>query len=670
LDPRAEALAVKRLRIFARGCLLWGLIVLARLFYLQIFTHDEYKRLAERQQDRNVELGAPRGVIFDRNGQRLAMSVRVDSVVVNPQRIPDAALAADLLARVLSLDAKRLHQRIVSAAQADRGFLWVKRKISPDESEKLRSYDLDWVEFREESSRLYPKGQLAAHILGGVDFEEKGNAGIELALNKELQGKPGSMRTTADVRQKVFEREVYTSARPGRDVTLTVDERIQYAAERELAAAVKEHRAWSGSLVVMNPKTGDLLAVANYPTYDPNIAPKPGEDTSNRMNLAVTAPFEPGSVFKVVTIGAALETTRLRPTSLFHCGNGRMTLYRRVIHDAKPHGMLSVREILEKSSNIGAIKVALEVGDRKMYEYVRRFGFGSQTGVLLPGESAGVVRNPERWIKSSIGSVAMGHELSTTTVQLAQACSAVANGGLLVRPRILLKREADENPARILKPETAIKLRAMMEGVVLEGTGRRARLNGYSSGGKTGSAQIYDYKSKMYTRRYNASFMGFAPVTDPAIVVVVTLNGTQSGSRGFGGVVAAPVFKNVAEAALRLLDVPKDLPDAPLEPDMDAVPDNDLAIAELTEPNPPQRDETDATPLPAIFDPAEMTAAGSPIGPTVPDFQGKTKRQVAEESSALGFRVELAGAGVARMQQPPPGAVLEPGQRVKVHFAR
>jgi cell division protein FtsI (penicillin-binding protein 3) len=269
----------------------------------------------------------------------------------------------------------------------------------------------------------------------------------------------------------------------------------------------------------------------------------------------------------VITLAAALETTRLTPDSMFHCGNGSMTLFRRVIHDAKPHGMLTIADILAKSSNIGAIKVGLEVGNEKLYEYIRRFGFGERTGIPLPGESPGLIRKPKNWIASSIGSVAMGHEISTTTLQLARACSVIANGGYLVKPVLILKRErpgepsgfeAEVKPIQVLRPDNAIKMRLMMERVVVHGTGTRAKMDGYTAGGKTGSAQIYDYDAKVYTHRYNGSFMGFAPVNDPRIAVVVTLNGTPTGNRGFGGVVAAPVFRTVASAALRVMDVPRD----------------------------------------------------------------------------------------------------------------
>ena len=334
-----------------------------------------------------------------------------------------------------------------------------------------------------------------------------------------------------------------------------------------IARAVQASHAESGSVVVMDPYHGDILAIASYPPFDPNKPPGRGESPTARFNHAVSVPFEPGSVFKVVTLSAALETTNLKPSSMINCGNGTLTMAGRTVHEAHHgYGTMPMEMVLAKSSNIGAIQIGLKVGSNKLYEYVRRFGLGARTGIPLPAESPGMVRKLSKWRTTSLMSVSMGHEVGVTTLQLAQVCSAVANGGLLVRPRLILKKGNEAVPVvppkRILKPETAIQMRKMMEGVVLFGTGRRyANLQGYSSAGKTGSAQIFDYATGHYTHIYNASFMGFAPVTNPAIVVVVTVNATHGGSAGYGGPVAGPVFRAVASETLRVLDVPKDLPD-------------------------------------------------------------------------------------------------------------
>jgi cell division protein FtsI (penicillin-binding protein 3) len=665
MERPEESHATRRLQTLARVAYVWAGLIFLRLLELQIISHDDYRKQAEQQQVRQIELRAPRGQIQDRSGQPLAISLPVDSVCLNPMRVPDAMLASELLGGILSMDRDALRERIESAR--NRGFLWVKRKITPQESARLKSLGLDWIEFRRETRRFYPKIELAAHVLGSVDHEDKGNAGLELSLDKELQGRPGLMRVYQDVRARGFDSQVFSEPQPGRTVTLTLDERIQHVAERELAAAVEANHCKTGSLVVMQPETGEILAMANYPTYDPNEPPASSEELSSRLNLSVSAPFEPGSVFKVITLSAALERTSLHPDTFLHCGNGRINLFGRVIRDHHPHGVLSVADILAKSSNIGAIQIGLRVGEESMYEYVRRFGFGRTTGLPLPAESPGMLRVLKNWGKTSIGSIAMGHELSTTTVQLARACSVIANGGLLVRPRIVTRLDrpgeqpevlTTDPPKRILDPETAITMRQMMEGVVLRGTGTKARLDGYTSGGKTGSAQIYDYEARHYTHRYNASFMGFAPVTRPAIVVVVTLNGASK----FGGAVAAPVFREVATAALRILDVPKDLPDGQPRPEPETSVD-DLAIAELSPPSP--------APPEAVLSADGVTENPADIvGPKVPDFRGLTKRAVMQRSAALGLPVVISGSGLARAQQPPAGTVLGRGERIRVEFAR
>jgi cell division protein FtsI (penicillin-binding protein 3) len=665
----------RRVHMLARLALLWAVLIAGRLFQLQVLQHDKYLALAQQQQERVMEIQAPRGSILDRSGQSLAMSLPVDSVCINPLRVPDLAVASDILARILEMDRPALFAKMKMAADDHRGFLWVKRKIAPEESKRLRDLGLEWIEFRTESRRFYPNKELAAHVLGGVDFEEKGNAGIELSLDEDLQGHAGSVRVTSDVKQRGFESQMDMAPQAGRTVRLTIDSRIQYTAEQELARAVKEHHCKTGSLVAMDPRTGDILALANYPSYDPNERPKPGDDGQARDNIAVTTPFEPGSVFKVITISAALETTRLRPETIIPCGNGSITLFGRTVHDHNSYASLPMEDVLARSSNIGAINIGLKVGDARMHEYIRRFGFGRATGIPLPGESAGTVRALKYWQKSSIGSVAMGHEISVTSVQLAQAAAVIANGGLLVRPRLIADGPV-QKPVKVLNPETAITMRSMMEGVVIKpyGTGHRyARIAGYTSGGKTGTAQIYDHKRREYTHLYNASFMGFAPVTNPAIVVVVTVNGT-AGTAGYGGPTSAPVFRQVAASALRMLDVPKDIPDdVPADDDVKAD-DNDVAISDLGSSLPLPLVPTDEVAKSALdqryFSPA---APGAPIplaGPAVPDFRGKSVREAIQISAAQGIPVEYAGSGVGRLQSPAPGTVLPAGERVRIQFGR
>jgi cell division protein FtsI (penicillin-binding protein 3) len=670
LMDRQECLAYsRRLTWLAGGALLWAGLIFAKVIFLQVIQHKDYARMARQQQELKVEIPAPRGPIFDRTGQPLAMSIPMESVSVNPLRVPDIGVASQILARILSLDAGELRDHMRRAYEHQRGFLWVKRKIEPAEAEQLRSLHLDWIDFQTESQRHYPNGELAAHVLGSVDHDEKGNAGIEMSLDPELRGRAGQELMLTDVKRRGIEAQLSARPHAGLPLTLTIDARIQFAAERELAKGVAEHHARTGSVVVMNPYNGEILALANYPTFDPNVAPKPGEDPFHRFDLAIAVPFEPGSVFKVVTLSAALETTSLVPDSPINCYNGVLRLPGRVIHEAhRGFGVIPMHEVLERSSNIGAIQIGFRVGAKNMYEYARRFGFGGSTGVGLPAESSGLIRHLDRWGTTSLASISMGHEVSTTSIQLARACAAIANGGLRVKPKLILK-EGDsltptEPPVRILKPQTAITMRQMMEGVVISPYGtahRHVRLAGYTAGGKTGTAQIFDLKTHHYTHLYNASFIGFAPVTNPAFIIAVTLNGT-TGNGGMGGAVAGPVFQAVATEALRVLDVPRDLPDAEPEPEEAAPADdgNDLAIADLGSSEPNVMEELAP----------QNAAEAAETGPKVPNFHGKTMRAVLAEAAALGLPVLLDGSGTARAQAPPAGRALHEGERVRVLFAR
>lgn len=672
-----EIQGTRRVHLLAKLGFLWAVLIAARLLQLQIVQHSKYQALARDQQEKTVEVRAPRGAILDRMGQRLALSLPVVSVCVNPLRLPDPPLAAHILARILNLDAVELLSRFQNATAAGRGFLWIKRRIEPDQAKRLADLNFEWVELRTETVRFYPNKQLAAHVLGGVDFEENGNAGVELALNTELEGHPGERRVTVDPRKLSFHSTTSSEAIPGGAIKLTIDSRIQFAAERELEKAVHQHGAKTGSVVVMDPRTGDILAIANYPTFDPNEPPTKAQGLTSRDNLAASTPYEPGSVFKVITLTAALETTRLRPETIVPCGS-TVTIAGRVIHDHGHYVSLPMEDVLARSSNTGAINIGLRVGDAKMFEYMKRFGFGRATGLTLPGESSGLVRPLRRWSKVSIGSVAMGHEVSVTTLQLAQACSVIASGGLLMRPRLVVGTMT-EPPVRVIQPETAITMRRMMEGVVIKpyGTGfHYAHIPGYTAAGKTGTAQTVDPKTGKYKSEYNASFMGFSPVTNPAVVVVVSLHGTR-GEAGFGGPVSAPVFREVAAVALRILNVPKDLPDdMPDKTSPDKTPpnradENDLSIAVLSPPVPlplagatQAESSANATPDQRTFSqPAEQLA-----GPTVPNFRGKSVRDVIEQSAALGIPVEYVGSGVARNQIPPAGALLPIGERVRVQF--
>src|SRR6202521_3417136 len=402
----------RRLTILAALLLVWGAAIFAKLFSLQVLHHQEYVRLARNRQELDLEIPAPRGTIFDRHGQPLAMSVPTESVYVNPLKVPDLGVASQILALVLHLDQPELYGKMTWAYENRRGFLWVKRKIGFNEGQSLRQLGLEWIEIQSESQRHYPNGTLAAQVLGSVDFQEKGNAGIEKALDADLRGRPGHARLLTDVNRRGIDSQLDTEAHAGLPVTLTLDERLQFVAEREIAAAVEAHHAASGSVVVMDPHSGEILALASYPTFNPNLPPQPGENV-NRQNHAISVPFEPGSVFKVMTLSAALETTNLTPESMINCHGGVLKLPGRVIHDSHTGlGIIPMAMVLAKSSNIGAIEVGMRVGQTNLYDYVRRFGFGQKTGIELPAESGGKLRRLAHWGKTSLASISIDRKSS------------------------------------------------------------------------------------------------------------------------------------------------------------------------------------------------------------------------------------------------------------------
>jgi cell division protein FtsI (penicillin-binding protein 3) len=663
MDTTVEPRALRRLTLVLWLTAGWSLIIIARLAQLQILEHESLRQMAIRQQEQRVEIKAPRGTIYSGGlgGGPLALSIPVHRVAINPSRIPEKgeAFVANVLHGLLGLDAAQLEADILEARKSAKhyGYLVIREDATPQEIERLKRSKLDIFTFEQAYRREYPKGTLASHVLGRVNFDGHGDAGVELSLDEELHGVPGRVVKLRDSRNRAYHDEIYQNERPepGTHIYLTIDEAIQYAAEEALRKAVLSEGVPSGTIVVMSPKTGEIKAMASYPPFDPAAPMKDDSELLSRMNLAVSVPFEPGSVFKAVTVAAALETTDLRPTDIINCGNGVYRFPGRVIHDHDPYSALSVVDVLAQSSNIGAVRIALKAGNEAMYLYMRKFGFGERTGIPLPHESPGLVHPLRDWGESSIGSVAMGHELMATPLQLAQAFSIIANNGVLVRPRLIKARQkgngavvpvpAEPGELRI-QPETAIELRRMLEQVVLNGTGKSARVKRYLVGGKTGTAQMIDPVTKKYIHRYNSSFVGMAPLTDPEIVVSVTLNASYK----YGGVTSAPVFAEVATVALRTLAVRQDLSEEALPP--------------VNKPSNPIL-QMASTAQPAV----EPVQDGSELveGPRVPDFTGMTLRAVMEKSASEGWAVETVGRGIARTQNPPPGA-FRSSRRIRIVF--
>ena len=673
-----------RLLIIAGVAFLWMVAVFGRLSYLQLYRHSEYLSRALRQQQRSFEITPERGAIYDRNGKPLAMSIQVDSAFAVPSEIVDENLAARLLSGVVNKPQEEIEARLESS----KAFAWIARKLPPEKADAISKLNLKGIYLQKENQRFYPKRDLAAHVLGFVDVDEKGLSGIERELDSQIRGKSERIVVMADAKQRWFDGGEAKRER-GASVVLTLDEKIQYIAERELGAAMAKTHSLAGTVIVMNPNTGEILALANWPKFNPN---KAGDAPSeNWMNRAVSAIYEPGSTFKLITLAAALDQGITRPDEVFDCENGAVYISGHRIRDHKPFGMLTVSDILAKSSDVGAIKIALRLGAPRFYEYVRAFGFGSLTGVELPNESRGRVE-PLDWKPVSTAAISMGQEVGLTPIQLVTAVSAIANGGLLYKPHVIAelrrgeKSSPDEDapatvePKRVIRAETAATLRQLMEGVVLHGTGPAAHLDGWTSAGKTGTAQKIDPSTGRYSpTQYFASFTGFAPINNPAVTILVALDSPIGLHEG--GEVAAPVFKRVAEQVLAYLDVSRDVPLNPKLIEtayMKRAAEDPSALEESSnvdfsgQPDPPpaasQIAKADAREQAASAK-AVLTVAVDQGGDIeVPDFSGKTMRDVADIALRLGLEPVLVGSNLATQQSPAAGAKVRHGAKITVQF--
>jgi len=669
-----------RLLIVAGVALLWMTTVFGRLGYLQLIRHSDYLVRAQRQQQRTIEITPKRGAIYDRNMHPLAMSVPVESAFAVPSEIGDnKAMAARLLSGVLGIPRDVLETRFESGGS----FVWILRKLPPDKAEAVRALNLKGVYLQGENQRYYPKRELASHVLGFVDLDEKGLGGIEYGLDSTIRGKSEKIVVMADARQRWFDGGAAQKDQ-GANVVLTIDEKIQYIAERELAAAIAKTHALAGTVIVQNPNNGAILALANWPKFNPN---SPNDVKSEaRMDRAVSAIYEPGSTFKLITLAAAFDQNLIRPEEVFNCENGAVYVAGHRIRDHKPFGLLTVSDILAQSSDVGAIKIAIRVGAPKFYEYIRAFGFGQQTGVDLPGESRGMLRRLENWTPVSIGSISMGQEVGVTPLQLITAVSSIANGGTLYKPHVVAElRRGDQpmpltgavapgEPKEVIRPETAATLRRLMEGVVLNGTGKLARLDGWTAAGKTGSAQKIDPATGRYSpTQLIASFTGFAPINDPAVTILVSLDSPVGPHEG--GMVAAPVFKRIAEQVLPYLDVPRDVPLSPKliqasykhpEVDESATLEDFTPVDFAAQPDRPPAQEKNSQPEPAKPSITVALDEGGDIA--VPDFRGKTMRDVTEMCLRLGLEPVLVGSGFAVDESPTDGAKVRRGAKITVRF--
>jgi cell division protein FtsI (penicillin-binding protein 3) len=585
---RAVVAAPRRLRFLLVALIFagWALLIMVRLAWLQVATHSQYVDLAMRQQQRTFEVAPRRGVLYDRNLHELAMTVLVDSVYGVPTEIQDKDRTAAALAGVVHADATdgftTAHQ-IDARFHASRNFAWVARKLDPATIARVKALNLKGIYFQKEFKRFYPNEALAAQVLGYVGTDDDGLGGLERRFDHDLHGAPGHMLTALDAKRHVLGSEA-REPQPGDNLMLTIDENIQFMAERALDRAMERVKALNGTIVIQDTHTGQILGLAIRPTYNPNDFRH--ATTGLLRNHAVSDIYEPGSTFKLVTYAAALDGAGVEPTDIVDCQGGQITLFGRTIHDDASErglGRITVATALAKSSDVGAVKMALKLGPERFYSYIRGFGFGSRSGIQLPSETRGLLRPPKRWGATSIGSLAIGQEIGVTPLQLVSMVSTIGNGGVYLPPRIVLQTsdqlQAGESlkpmtfhpeqdlpqplPAgahRVITPLTSAKMRKMMEGVVLEGSGRNAALNGYSAAGKTGTAQKIDVVTHTYSHtKHIASFTGFAPVNNPAISVAVVID-TPTVGNYHGAYVSAPVFKEVAQEVLEYLGVPHDEP--------------------------------------------------------------------------------------------------------------
>jgi cell division protein FtsI (penicillin-binding protein 3) len=671
-----------RIIIVAALAAIWTGAVFGRLAYLQLFRYSEYYSRAQHQQRLIVDVGASRAEIFDRNLNPLAMSVPVDSAFAVPSEIADPDMVARLIGKVLDIPSDEIATRLASS----HSFAWIARKIPPEKAERIAAMNLRGIYFQREGGRFYPKRDLAAHVLGYVDVDEKGLAGIEYSLDDSIRSKPGKMLILADAHRRWYDSND-KAPDSGTSVVLTLDEKIQYIAEKELAQAMHDTQAKTGTIIVENPNSGELLAVANWPSFNPNAAKESPPDA--RMDRATSSLYEPGSVFKIVTLSAAIDQGVTNPNEVVDCQNGAIYIAGHRIRDHKAYGALTVSQILAYSSDVGAIKIGLRLGAPKFYDYIRAFGFGQSTGVDLPGETRGMLRRLENWTPVSVGAISMGQEIGVTPLQMITAVSAMANGGLIVRPHVVreLRRgtqvteppDAQQLPRRVIKETTAATMRNMLEGVVLTGTGKLAKLDGYTSAGKTGTAQKYDPETGRYsTHDLIASFVGFAPINTPALTILVQLDSPVGPHDG--GQVAAPVFQRIAQQVLAYLDVPRDVPvaaqtlrasRAKAAPTKD---DNLTDVSDFEAVQTPASAATEAvSPVlshsaPVIAAPTVEIAEGGGI--PAPQLLGKTVRDVTEECLKMGLVPVLVGTGTATEQSPEPGATIRRGNRINVQFSR
>jgi cell division protein FtsI (penicillin-binding protein 3) len=628
--------------------------LVGRAVDLAVLRGPAFARLAAMQHRQRIELEPRRGPIVDRNGEALALSVDVPSIFLRPREFAGQEARLPALAAALGLPLHAVREKTASAQP----FVWLKRQALPRESEAVEHLGLRGIYTVEEARRFYPHHGLASHVLGFVGVDSQGLEGLERRLDRSIRGEPAYIEADRDARGRaMLTGGVQQAPAQGSRVELTLDASIQDATERELAGGVAAAKAAGGAAVVLDPTTGEVLALANVPGYNPN---QPGtmSDRAWRDRIrdrAITDPYEPGSTFKAILAAAAIEERVVSPTDMIFCENGRYAIGKWTIHDSHPHGWLSFAEVIQYSSNIGATKVGERLGRERYARYLQAFGFGARTGIELPGETPGIMRPVDAWARIDLATHSFGQGVSVTTLQMAAAFAAIANGGVLMRP-FLVRRivapdgdtEFEAEPAavrRVISQKTARTVTALLRRVVEEkgGTGSKAKLEDFPVAGKTGTAQKVNLHGGGYSSKRIGSFVGFVPADAPRAVILALID-EPGGPSSYGGVVAAPVFRGIATAVLKRLGVTPAVPDTPAPPS--PAPGVRLLQASLV-------------------DDGEVVG---PEAPGTPSFLGLSLREALTRAQSAGWDVRVVGTGYVREQKPLPGTPLASDRRLALRL--
>ncbi|MCK5913017.1 MAG: transpeptidase family protein [Desulfuromusa sp.] len=638
-----------RIRIFGFLFILAFLLIAGRAYYLQVVQAPDLQSRADQQRQHIVKLAPQRGSIFDRNGDPLAVSLAAQSLYADPIQVKNPQQVANQLAKLL----KRPKKELAKLLSSKKRFVWLHRKLDPEVAKQVRSLRISGLQFVTERKRYYPQASTAAHVIGFTGLDPKGLEGIELEYDRQLQGEAGRLVSSHDARGRglASEDQLVQGGVAGHNLYLTLDRSLQYVAEKELARVVRETNAVGGTIVMMEPASGRILALASQPDYNPNMAGR--YHAAKRRNRAVSDMYEPGSTFKPFLMAGVLEEGLVRPGQKIYCENGRYSVGGKTIRDHKKFKQLTLKEVLKFSSNIGFAKLGKALERERYYSYIRDFGFGEETGLDLPGEVKGMLRSPSGWFEIDLAAISFGQGLSVTPIQMTSAMAVIANGGLLMEPYLVermtaadgrqLQKRLPQVRRRVVSEKTARQVRDMMIAVTEPGgTGTRAALSGFRVAGKTGTAQKVDMVTGGYSPdKRVSSFIGFVPAENPALVLSVTVDEPEG--QTYGGLVAAPVFARIASQTLGHLNI---LPKG--------------TVAALT------KDQLAVEPLPDIA--ALLPDVAVSDGLRMPNFSGMSYRQVLQTMEKKSLNLKLSGSGQVVKQYPAPGKVIRYGKQAWIHF--